>query len=124
MTTKTDLQLKADIEAERGAVDTYKVLDQHRHGDPEIAAAALTAMTWDVWVPDIVKVEVAQGHITAAAAGDQGHQHHPRGDLGRHRHPHRQCIFVARHRGCRRRRLGRAGRHQGHRYDRDDRFLM
>jgi osmotically-inducible protein OsmY len=110
--TKTDTQLKLDIEQELrwdptvndaqigvsvdkgavsllGAVDTYaqkwaaedatkrvsgvrtvaqdltvKILSDHRRTDPEIAAAVLSALKWDVYVPEAVTAKVEQGQVT------------------------------------------------------------
>ncbi len=110
--TKTDMQIKQDIEAELrwdpmvnaaqigvtvdkgtvsllGSVDTYaekwaaedatkrvsgvravaqdlnvKVLGEHKHGDSEIAAAALSAIKWDVYVPNTVTANVTNGVVT------------------------------------------------------------
>jgi osmotically-inducible protein OsmY len=110
--SKSDIQLKQDIEAElrwdpkvnparigvtvdkgtvslMGAVDTYaekwaaenaakrvggvravaadltvKVPEPHKHTDSEIAAAALSALKLNVWIPQTVTVNVEQGRIT------------------------------------------------------------
>ena len=110
--TKTDIQLKQDIEAELrwdpkvnaaqigvsvdkgavsllGAVDSYaekwaaedatkrvngvrslaldltvKILSEHAHSDPEIAAAMQSALSWDVYVPKTVTASVQQGAVT------------------------------------------------------------
>src|ERR1700677_448203 len=110
--TKTDSQLKLDIEQELrwyptvneaqigvsvdegavsllGAVDTYaqkwaaedatkrvggvrtvaqdltvKILSDHARTDPEIAAAVLSALKWDVYVPEAVTAKVEQGQVT------------------------------------------------------------
>jgi len=110
--TKSDMQLKQDIEAELrwdpmlnaaqigvtvdkgtvsllGSVDTYaekwaaedatkrvsgvrsvaqdltvKVLGDHKRNDSEIAAAALSAIKWDVYVPSSVTATVSNGVLT------------------------------------------------------------
>jgi VCBS repeat-containing protein len=43
---------------------SVKVLDPHQHTDSEIAAAALSALKWDVWVPKAVTAKVEEGRIT------------------------------------------------------------
>jgi len=43
---------------------TVKILGPHQHSDAEIAAAALSAMKWDVWVPATVTAMVQQGRLT------------------------------------------------------------
>jgi osmotically-inducible protein OsmY len=46
-----------------------------KHGDDEIAAAALNRMNWDVSVPsDAVKVKVEKGHVTLTGTVDQYYQ--------------------------------------------------
>jgi osmotically-inducible protein OsmY len=46
-----------------------------KHGDDEIAAAALNRMSWDVSVPsDAVKVKVEKGHVTLTGTVDQYYQ--------------------------------------------------
>jgi len=110
--TKTDMQLKQDIEEElrwdpklnaaqigvsvdkgtvtlTGAVDTYaakwaaedatkrvagvrtvaqdltvKILAEHKRTDPEIAAAAESALKWNVFVPKAVTARVSGGSVT------------------------------------------------------------
>jgi len=110
--TKTDMQLKQDIEEElrwdpklnaaqigvsvdkgtvslSGAVDTYaakwaaedatkrvagvrtvaqdltvKILAEHKRTDPEIAAAAESALKWNVFVPKAVTARVSGGSVT------------------------------------------------------------
>lgn len=110
--SKTDIQLKQDIEEELrwdpkvnaaqigvsvdkgavslfGAVDTYaerraaeaatkrvsgvrtvaqdltvKILTEHKRSDSEIAGAAQTRFTWDVWIPKTVTAKVEQGWVT------------------------------------------------------------
>jgi osmotically-inducible protein OsmY len=43
---------------------TVKPLGSHKHTDAEIAEAALSALKWDVWVPNTVTLTVNQGRIT------------------------------------------------------------
>jgi osmotically-inducible protein OsmY len=43
---------------------TVKLVGSHKHGDPEIAAAALSALTWDVRIPEAVTAKVHNGMIT------------------------------------------------------------
>ena len=46
-----------------------------KHGDDEIAAAALNRMSWDVSVPkDVVKVKVEKGFVTLTGTVDQYYQ--------------------------------------------------
>lgn len=46
-----------------------------KHGDDEIATAALNRMNWDVSVPyDAVKVKVEKGHVTLTGTVDQYYQ--------------------------------------------------
>jgi osmotically-inducible protein OsmY len=70
-----------------GHVDTYwqkKALAEEievrlplhiRHGDDEIASAALNRMAWDVSVPrDAVKIKVEKGHVTLTGSVGQYYQ--------------------------------------------------
>ncbi len=43
---------------------TVKLTGAHKHADPEIAQAALSAFKWDVWVPKSVTVSVRDGSVT------------------------------------------------------------
>ncbi len=43
---------------------TVKVLGYHQHTDSEIAEAALSALKWDVWVPESVTAKVEKNRIT------------------------------------------------------------
>ncbi len=43
---------------------TVKAFGPHQHSDSEIAAAAGSALAWDVWVPPTVTVKVHQGQVT------------------------------------------------------------
>ena len=43
---------------------TVKVLDDDRHSDSEIAAAAQSAIKWDVFVPNTITAKVDQGMVT------------------------------------------------------------
>lgn len=47
-----------------------------RHGDPEIAAAAVNRLTWDVLVPkDAVKISVSKGWVTLTGQVHWHYQH-------------------------------------------------
>jgi osmotically-inducible protein OsmY len=43
---------------------TVKILADHKHSDSEIAAAALAALKWDVYVPKAITARVQNGAIT------------------------------------------------------------
>ncbi len=43
---------------------SVKITGLHQRSDSEIAAAALSALMWDVWVPDSVTAKVQQGSLT------------------------------------------------------------
>jgi osmotically-inducible protein OsmY len=78
--TKTDLQVKQDIEAELrwdpkvnaaqigvtvegGAISLLGVGD-HKRGDSEIATAVQGALMADVWVPKAITAQVTQSRVT------------------------------------------------------------
>jgi len=43
---------------------TVTILNDHLHTDSDIAAATLSALKWDVWVPKSVTAKVQRGEIT------------------------------------------------------------
>lgn len=65
------------VKGVKGLAEEIEVrLPQHiKQGDDEIAAAALSRMSWDVSVPkDAVKVKVEKGYVTLTGAVDQYYQ--------------------------------------------------
>jgi VCBS repeat-containing protein len=53
---------------------TVKPLGSHKHTDAEIAEAALSAIKWDVWVPNTVTLTVDQGRMTLQGQVDWNYQ--------------------------------------------------
>ncbi|MEO7729573.1 MAG: BON domain-containing protein [Kofleriaceae bacterium] len=53
---------------------TVKLEGFHHHTDAEIAEATLSALKWDVWVPETVRALVHHGRITLEGQVDENYQ--------------------------------------------------
>ena len=51
-----------------------KLLEKHRHGDGEIAEAALQAFEWNVWIPKEVRATVSNGRVVLGGTVELNYQ--------------------------------------------------